>query len=88
MESRPHINDLRAIDRRNAVRHEFDGAPDTALFDQEIAAVVLDTTTTVLGFWRMQGKGPNFVRVGRAAKYRKADLLEFIAKNLRDRRGE
>lgn len=82
------LDQKRAAEWRNAVRFEFDGATDGALFDQDVAAVILDTTTAVLGVWRMQGKGPNFVRVGKAPKYRKLDLLQFIADHLRDRTDE
>lgn len=82
------LNDVRVSEWRNAVRHEFDAAPDSALFDQDVAAVVLGTSTAVLGFWRVGGRGPNFVRVGKAARYRKSDLLRYVAEHLRDKTDE
>lgn len=84
----PAGDQKRIADARNAIRFEFDAAPDSALFGEDVAAVVLDVSTAVLGLWRMGGKGPNFVRVGKAAKYRKADLLRFVAEHLRDQTDE
>jgi len=73
-------DDLKRIaDSRNAIRFEFESAPDTSLFGDREAAVVLDTTTSVLGLWRLGKRGPNWVRVGKSPKYQKSELLRFIA---------
>jgi hypothetical protein len=83
IEKRP---DGRAGEWRNAVRAEFKVAPEEALFGDDVAAVVLDTTTTVLGLWRMGQRGPKWVRVGKSPKYRKSDLLKFIEENVNEPR--
>lgn len=75
----PDDNLKRLADYRNAIRFEFQGAPDTALFGDREAAVILDTTTSVLGLWRLGKRGPNWVRIGKSPKYQKSDLLRFIA---------
>jgi hypothetical protein len=71
----------RAADWRNAVRAEFAAAPDSALFGDDVAALILDTNTSTLSLWRMASKGPTWVRVGKSPKYQKAALLQFILEN-------
>ncbi len=71
-----------AGEHRNAVRREFDSAPDGALFGDEVVAVVLDINPSTLATWRLAGRGPVWVRVGKAPKYRKADLLKFVEENI------
>jgi hypothetical protein len=57
---------------------QFDEAPDGALFDQKIVAAKLDVSTALLEKLRWTGGGVPFVKLGRAVKYRKTDVLEFI----------
>ena len=63
---------------RNAVRCEFDGAPQSALFDEHAAATILNVSTSVLGQWRLLRRGPAWLRLGKSPRYKKADLLKFI----------
>lgn len=42
------------------------------------AADFLRLSIRTLQAWRSQGRGPGFVRVGRAIRYRKADLIAWI----------
>ncbi len=39
--------------------------------------------TGTLHVWRCHGRGPKYVPVGRAIRYRLSDLEEFIASNVR-----
>jgi hypothetical protein len=50
-----------------------------ALVDETKAAQLLDLTVKTLRRWRWAGKGPHFVKLGSAVRYRPADLDEFIA---------
>jgi len=40
-----------------------------------------------LEVWRVQGKGPAFVKFGRAVRYRKADLERWIEQQAREHTG-
>ena len=53
-----------------------------ALLGEVQAAKFLNLSTRTLQAWRCQGFGPTFVRAGRAIRYRKADLLSWVAVNL------
>lgn len=44
----------------------------------EEAAEILQVKPATLEQWRWNGKGPRFVKMGRAVRYRKADLDAFI----------
>lgn len=54
-----------------------DGAPPAALIDTDAAALWLGMASTTLRRWRSEGRGPRWVRVGRLAKYRVADLAAW-----------
>lgn len=45
------------------------------------AARLLNLSGRTLQAWRMKGIGPAFVRTGRAIRYRREDLLAWIAAN-------
>jgi hypothetical protein len=50
------------------------------LVDEKIAAEILDVTPGTLSVWRCTRRYPlPYVRVGRAIRYRIADLERFIA---------
>jgi predicted DNA-binding transcriptional regulator AlpA len=60
------------------------GRPLPALFDEEYyrakdAAAYLRTSPSTLAKRRLYGTGPRFCRIGRAIRYRKSDLDEFMA---------
>lgn len=54
--------------------------PD-ALIAEVQAADFLRISIRTLQAWRCQGAGPAFVRVGRAIRYRRRDLLAWIEVN-------
>ena len=47
---------------------------ETALLDTKEAAALYGLSQMTLRKWRCLGEGPRFVRIGRAVRYRKADL--------------
>lgn len=44
------------------------------------AAAYLNSSISTLAKRRLQGVGPKFCRMGRAVRYRKSDLDEFMAR--------
>lgn len=60
---------------------EFDRAPDTALFNQVIIAHIRDCSIATLERDRWAGGGIPFIKIGRAVKYRKADVLSWLGKH-------
>ena len=49
------------------------------LVDETRAAQLLDLRVKTLRRWRWAGKGPRFIKLGSAVRYRTADLDAFIA---------
>lgn len=52
-----------------------------ALMDENATAAALGVTPKALRNWRVQGRGPAFVKIGANVRYRAADIAEFIEKN-------
>jgi hypothetical protein len=65
------------INRSKALA-EFYSAPETALFNQIIVAHVRDCSTATMERDRWAGGGISFIKIGRAVKYRKADVLAWL----------
>ncbi len=61
--------------------NEFYSAPDTALFSQIIIAHVRDCSPATMERDRWQGGGIPFIKIGRAVKYRKTDVLAWLEKH-------
>lgn len=52
-------------------------------------ATLLGVTVQTLADWRCARRGPRFLRLGgRAVRYRRADVLEFIAADAVETRGD
>lgn len=45
------------------------------------AAAYIDSSTSTLAKRRLYGGGPKFTRIGKAVRYKKSDLDEFMAAN-------
>jgi excisionase family DNA binding protein len=45
------------------------------------AASLLGLSVKTLRAWRCHGRGPRFVKLGRAVRYLRSDVDEFIRKN-------
>jgi|APLak6261672720_1056091.scaffolds.fasta_scaffold15762_2 hypothetical protein len=59
---------------------EFYSAPETALFNQITVAHVRDCSTATMERDRWSGGGIPFIKIGRAVKYRKSDVLTWLEK--------
>lgn len=53
---------------------------ERAMIETE-AASLLGLSVKTLRAWRCHGRGPRFVKFGRAVRYLRSDLDEFIRKN-------
>ncbi|HKB59833.1 MAG TPA: helix-turn-helix domain-containing protein [Gallionellaceae bacterium] len=47
------------------------------------AAAFLGGSPTTLEIWRIRGSGPRFVKIGARVFYRKQDLENYVAENIR-----
>ena len=47
------------------------------------AAIQLGVKPSTLEVWRVYGKGPKYLKLGRLVKYRLADLESFLEESLR-----
>ncbi len=63
---------------RNESLAEFDSAPDSTLFNQVIIAHVRDCSIATLERDRWAGGGIPFIKIGRAVKYKKADVVKWL----------
>lgn len=53
------------------------------MFNTDEAAYYLKLARATLEAWRVRGGGPVFIKLGKAVRYRKADLDAFLEKNTR-----
>jgi hypothetical protein len=53
--------------------------PDEALVPEAGAAAFLAVDERTPAAWRLRRQGPAFVRIGRAVRYRMADLRSWVA---------
>lgn len=58
--------------------NEFDSAPESALFNQQIIAAVLSCSTQLLERNRWAGTSVPYLKIGRKVLYRKSDVLGFL----------
>ena len=52
-----------------------------ALLAELHAAELLGVSSRTLQAWRCRNEGPPFVRMGRAVRYRRQDLLTWVTQN-------
>lgn len=52
------------------------------------AAALLHLSVRTLQSWRGRGTGPSFVRMGRAIRYRRSDLEQWVSSNIVSMAGE
>jgi hypothetical protein len=60
--------------------NEFECAPNSTLFNQQILAALLNCSTHLLERNRWAGVGVPFLKIGRKVLYRKSDILDFLGK--------
>ena len=58
---------------------EFYNAPNDALFNQTVVAHVRSCSLATLERDRWLGNGIPFIKIGRSVKYRKSDVLVWLA---------
>jgi hypothetical protein len=51
------------------------------MFDEKVAAERLGVAVQTLRNWRFQRKGPAYLKLGRAVRYREDDLNDFENRN-------
>jgi predicted DNA-binding transcriptional regulator AlpA len=56
-------------------------AHDEKYYSPKDAAAYLRSSPSTLAKRRLYGSGPRYCRIGRAIRYRKSDLDEFMAKS-------
>lgn len=52
------------------------------LIDARILAMRLGLSIQALANYRLRGKGPKFIRIGRTIRYREADIREWLTAGL------
>jgi hypothetical protein len=65
------------------LRREFWESPEEVLHSRETVGAVVFLTVDSMESLAMKGAGPPYLRIGRRALYRKAEVLEWIAQNAR-----
>lgn len=63
---------------RNIALSEFHNAPETALFNQSVVALIRDCSVKTIERDRWVGQGIPFIKIGRLVKYRKSDVLAWL----------
>lgn len=53
---------------------------EDVLLDTDQASRLLGLASGTLRKWRLAGRGPAFVRLGRSVKYRKSELEGFVSR--------
>lgn len=54
----------------------------TTLYTTPQAASYLQLATSTLEHWRLEGRGPAFVRIGKQVRYRPQDIEAFLNQQL------
>jgi excisionase family DNA binding protein len=68
------------LENSDARKDNTDGASDQPLTEAE-AAERLGLKVATLRAWRHQGRGPAYVRLGRAVRYLASDIEDFLRSN-------
>lgn len=61
---------------------EFESAPDTALFSQEMVAALRDCSLATIERDRWAGTGIPFKKIGRLVRYRKIDIKTWLENHI------
>lgn len=48
------------------------------------AAKILNVSKQTIEAWRLRGGGPAYLKMGKAVRYRRQDLEEFVEKSVRN----
>lgn len=56
---------------------------DSLVLDEKKTAHALDMSPRTLQRWRLEGRGPAFVKLGKKVVYRREDLVAYLEDHLR-----
>lgn len=59
----------------------YNTSTDAPLLTERESAALLSISTRTLQAWRGRSVGPAFVRVGRAIRYQRSELIRWIKEN-------
>lgn len=62
-----------------ALRQMYMNAPSSGMFEVEEVAIYYGISLSQLQFWRTNGRGPKFKKIGRTIFYEKLDLVNFFS---------
>lgn len=62
--------------------NEFESAPNSALFNQNTVAAILNCSTQLLERNRWAGTGVPYIKIGRKVLYRKSEVLDFLQRQI------
>lgn len=74
MRSKPKAKAARA-----ELAAEFESLPESALVDAEMVSAFTTLSIRMLEDLRWRGQGMPFMKIGRLVRYRKGDVLKFLA---------
>lgn len=57
--------------------------PISPLLSERQVAKIFDLSVRTLQGWRLRGDGPTYYKLGRAVRYDRADVAEFLRRQLR-----
>lgn len=57
---------------------EFESAPDSAIFSQETLCAIRHCSAATIERDRWAGTGVPFIKMGRAVRYRKSDIVHWL----------
>jgi hypothetical protein len=61
---------------------EFESFPDSALISQQMLGAIRRRSVTTLQAERKRGAGVPYIKDGKSVRYRKADILAWIAQQV------
>jgi predicted DNA-binding transcriptional regulator AlpA len=60
------------------INYEIDSEPCDRLMDQNEVAEILSVSPKTLEYWRWKRTGPEYVKMGRFARYRESAIRKYI----------
>lgn len=76
-----HSSNITPKKSRIELLKEFESAPDAALFRQETVCALIDCSASTLERDRWVGGGIPFLKIGGSVRYRKSDILAYLAES-------
>jgi uncharacterized protein YjcR len=64
---------------RLQLRQMYMNAPESGMFEVEEVAIYYGISLSQLQYWRTNGGGPKFKKIGRTIFYEKGDLVDYFS---------